>query len=237
LAVVIVLFPISTVLSFLMKASVSRQAWATQIDQAEPWSESVLIAVRRAGRVIAASLGRSLLYWGLGALFILAVALSPAFVLLLPVLLAALFLFWVRFSFVGTVAVLGGRDDRPFATSWRLSRGLFFPLSGRLLLMAFVAINLVLAAGLMGAPFTAIAGGTGTTAQPTGESLPFNDVLGTTPAVFALGSVFNAIGLGMNYIFSAVGTTLLFRNLGGPVTGRSENFGGGASVVGGGDGG
>jgi hypothetical protein len=233
LAVVIVLFPISTVLSYLMKASVSRQAWAAQIEQAEPWSESVLVAVRRSGRVIAASLGRSLLYWGLGGLFILAVALSPAFVLLLPVLLAAFFLFWVRFSFVGTVAVLGGSDDRPFATSWRLSRGLFFPLSGRLLLMAFVAINLVLAAGIMGAPFTAIAGGTGTTAQTNSETLRFNDVLGATSAVFALGSVFNAIGLGVNYIFSAVGTTLLYRNLGGPVTDRTENAGVGASIVGG----
>lgn len=232
LVAVIIMFPVSTILSFLIKASATRQAWAAQAEAPELWSESVREVLRRSGRVIPVSLGRTFLYWGLNTLFLLAVFSSPGFVLLLPVLLVVLFMIWIRFSFAGTVAVLGGQDDRPFAESWRLSGSVLWPLMGRLLLLAFVALNLVLASGFIGAPLTAIVGGPVTAVERSADTLRFNELLGPNAAVFALGSVFNAIGLGANYILSAVGTALLYRNLGGPVSDRREHSGGTTSADG-----
>lgn len=217
LIAVIALFPVATILSFLAKAAIIRQAAAAHAEAPEPWSDSVSAALQRAGRVISVSLGRTLIYWVATGLVTFGIVLSPVVVLLLPILVVALVIVWIRLAFVGTVAALGDGDDKPFAESWRLSGISQLPLAGRLLLLAFVSVNMILAAGLLGAPFTALAGGAGGGAQPSSETLRFNDLLGPNPSVFAIGSLFNALGLGVNYVLSAVGTTLLYRKLGGPV--------------------
>ncbi len=214
-----VLFPVSTVLSYLLKGAAIRHGWAAQAETPEPWSASVKDCLRRSGRIIPVSAARTLIYWGLGALFFFGLLASPAVILLFPVLVVLITAVWVFFSFANTVAALGGPDDRPFTTSRRLSAPVFFPLFGRLLLLAFVSLNMVLVFGFVGAPFTALVGGSGEPVQPSAETLDFNDVLGVNAAVFALGSLFSAIGLGANYVLSAVGTTLLYRNLDGPVAG------------------
>ena len=128
-----------------------------------------------------------------------------------------LLVLWVRFSFVGTVATLGGGEDQPFSTSWRLSGVAQLPLTGRLLLLAFLALNVILAAGVLGTPFTALAGGGGNVTQSSDDTLILNDLLGPNPAVFAIGSLFNALGVGLNYLLAAIGTTLLYLKLNGPV--------------------
>lgn len=217
LIIAAVLFPVSTLLSYLLKGSAIRHAWAIQAGTPEPWSESVMDCLRRSGRIIPVSAARTLLYWGLSGLFFVGLLASPAVILLFPVLLVLLIAIWVFFSFANTVATLGGPDDRPFATSRRLSAPVFFPLFGRLLLLGFLSVNLVLVFGFIGTPFTALAGGTGEAVAPSTETLRFNELLGVNAAVFALGSLFSAIGLGANYVLSAVGTTLLYRKLDGPV--------------------
>lgn len=212
--------PLSTILSFLCKASVARQVWAVKADRPEPWSDSVREVLRRSGRVIPYSLGRAAIYYLLGGVLVAALLLSPGFILMAPFVGALLFFFWIRFAFVGTVAALGGPDDNPFAESWRLTGLQLGPLIGRLLVLAFVAFNLVLAFGIIGAPFTAIAGGGGNTVEPGADTLALNDLLGSNPSVFALGSLFNAVGLGAGYVLAAAGTTLLYRNLDGPAFDR-----------------
>ena len=116
-----------------------------------------------------------------------------------------------------------GSGPGPFTISFRLSGLQPGRLLGRLLLLTFVALNLVLAAGIIGAPFTAVAGaGGGATIDPGAESLDLNDYLGPNVAVFVLGSMFSALGLGAGHVLSSVGTTLLYRNLGGPVEEASD---------------
>lgn len=214
---VLATIPLTAVLSFVCKASVARQAWAAQAGEAEPWSASVAGALRRWPRVVGFPLLRATAYWVVSGVFLLAIALNPGFILMMPFLAVALVFFWVRFSFVGTVAALGDAAAKPFAESWRVSGLQFGPLMGRLLVLGFVAINLILALGIIGAPFTAIAGAGGTSVEPTADTLRLNDLLGDNVTVFALGSLFNAIGLGAHYVLVTVGTTLLYRNLGGPV--------------------
>lgn len=217
LIAVIASVPVSTLLSYFCKAAVARQTWAHQAELPEPWSVSVLAAVTRWRRVVTASLTRTLAYWLIGGLYLVAASVTPAFILLFPFAAAALLFVWVRLCFIGTMAVLGGSDTRPLAEGWRLSGRQLGPLTGRLLALAFIAFNMVLAFGILGAPFTAIAGAGEATVEPSTETLRFNDLLGANPSVFALGSLFNAIGLGAGYVLSAAGTTLLYRNLGGPV--------------------
>ncbi len=212
-------FPISIVLSFLLKGAAIRQAMAVKAETPESWSDSVRAVLGRSRRLIGFSALRAAIYWFLIGVITIGAALSPIMVLLIPFLGAGLFFFWVRLSFLGQVATLADDAVNPMAESWRLSGGRFWPLFGRLLLLAALAFNLILASGIIGSPFTAIAGGGGTAPiEPTSDVIRLNDLMGSNPSVFALGSVFNALGLGANYVLAAVGTTLLYRNLGGPVS-------------------
>jgi hypothetical protein len=242
LVLALISLPVTAVLSFILRGAVTRQAWmarsmadkpppaetswasAAVVEGTEPagpqlesWADSVGVALRRWKRVVGAQFFRSLLYWLIGGLALLATGLSPIFILALPLAGVALFLLWIRLAFVGTVAVLGGPDDRPFRESNRLS-GLFFgPLTGRLLLLAVVSAFLILVASIIGSPFTAIAGGTAEPVTPSAQTIRLNDLLGPNVFVFALGSLFNSLGIGANYVMATVGTTLLYKRLGGPV--------------------
>jgi hypothetical protein len=220
LAVSAACFPISVVLSFVVKGAAIRQAVTTKAERPEPWSESIRAVFSRGGRILGYSLLRTVVYWAGLALVLVATALSPAGILLLPVVVPALIYLWLRLAFVGTVATVGERQAKPFAESWRMTAPHQLPLFGRLLLLAVLAFNLILAAGIIGSPLTALAGGASGTAPigPTADVIRFNDLMGSNPSVFALGSVFNALGLGANYVLAAVGTTLLYAKLGGTVS-------------------
>ncbi|MEM7325096.1 MAG: DUF2510 domain-containing protein [Actinomycetota bacterium] len=210
--------PASAILTAMAKAAIARQAWATQSGDLEPWSDSVNGALARSRRVIVAALGRSVIYWVTGVVFLVLVALQPGFLLLAPVVVLFLFAVWVGLCFVGQTAALAGPEHKLFGTSLQLARVQLGPLIGRLLLLAFIAVTMILAFGLVGAPLTAIVGGGSDTAVEFGaDTVRSEDLFGTNVAVFALGSVFSALGLGANHVLTTAGTTLLYRNLGGPV--------------------
>lgn len=209
-------FPLTIVLSFLLKGAAMRQALAVKAEAPELWSDSVRAVLQRSSRVIGFSLLRTGFYLLLFTCLTLGAAAGPAAVLLVPVVGVAVAYLWVRFAFVGQVAAVGDETANPFAESWRLTGRSFWPLFGRLFILAALAFNMILAAGIIGSPFTAIASGGATASiEPTADMIRFNDLMGPNPSVFALGSVFNALGLGANYVLVAVGTTLLYRNLGG----------------------
>lgn len=210
--------PASAILTAMAKAAITRQAWATQAGNPEPWSISVNGAVARSRRVIAVALGRSVIYWVSALFLFLAVALNPGFILLAPIVVIALLGVWVALCFIGQTAALADHEDGAYRTSLRLVRIQLGPLIGRLLLLAMISGSMILAFGLIGAPFTAIVGGGSDTAVEFGaETIRSQDMFGQNVAVFALGSLFSALGLGANHVLTTVGTTLLYRNLGGPV--------------------
>ena len=72
LIVVAILIPVATALSFPAKGAAIRQAWTVTTGNPEPWSTSVLAAIKNR-RLILGLAVRTLIYWGLGALFVLAV--------------------------------------------------------------------------------------------------------------------------------------------------------------------
>ncbi|MEM7273917.1 MAG: hypothetical protein AAF547_12605, partial [Actinomycetota bacterium] len=118
-------------------------------------------------------------------------------------------------------AALAEPGSGAFRTSFRLARIQLGALIGRLLLLAFVAASVIIAFGLIGTPFTAIVGGgSSSTVEFGADTIRSEDVFGPAVTVFAIGSLFSALGLGANHVLTTVGTTLLYRNLGGPVGGE-----------------
>jgi len=218
LIIAAVLVPVSIILAVVAKAAVARQTWAAQAGDPEPWSQSVLAILDRWRPVLGAAVGRTGLYWLLNGAFLAGMLVTPVFVILFPFLVVAQVLVWLRLCFVAQAAALSGPGAGAFTVSFRLSGLQPGRLLGRLALLAFVAANLVLVAGFIGAPFTALVGAeAGPPIDPRAESLSLNDFLGANVAIFVLGSAFSALGLGANHVLASVGTTLLYRNLGGPV--------------------
>ncbi len=217
LVVLAALLPISAVLSYVFKAGVARQALVAEAEIPENWQDSLQWLRPRLRRVVGASLGRSAGYWALGGLFWVAVIASPAFILLFPFVVLAVLFLWYRLAFVGVVAAIGPVEVGPFSSSWRLTSTTMLPLFGRLVLLAILAFNVLLAVGFLATPLLAIAGQGATPVEPTAETIRLNDVLGPSLAAFALGTFVNAIGIGANHALVTVGTTLLYRDLGGSV--------------------
>jgi hypothetical protein len=218
LIVYLVLFPLSMVGGVLAKAATARQTWAAQSGAPEPWSESLAGVLRRWRPLLFGAVGRTALYWVLGGSFVIGSVLVPPLILLFPVV-AALFLFlWLRLAFISQAAVLAPAGSGPFSTSYRVSGQSAGRLLGRLIVLALVGAALLVVVSLTGSVFSALAGvENAVEPDPSGLVYDLNAYLGANVAFFALGSAFGALGLGANYVFAAVGTTLLYRNLDGPV--------------------
>ena len=211
----IALFGASMVLVPLLKASVAYQVVAARSEKPEAWSDSLQRAVRRGRRIVGASLVRTGLYWVLLLGTFLAVGAAPVLVLLFPLVIGLLFFAWFRLSMVGISAALGPADEHPFRRSWELTGVAPGPTLGRIVLLAVIAFNLLLAANFVLAPVFLLIS-TGQTDEPTAtDVIRLGEQIGPTPAMAALRSFINGLGLGANYILAAVGSTLLYLQLGG----------------------
>ena len=218
LLVAAISIPASSILTGVAKAAMARQTWAAQREMPEPWSDSVRSVLLRAGWVVPVALGRAAIYFGALSVYLVLTLAVPLAVLLFPVLIGGLFAAWVGCSFAVITAALAEPGTKAFATSFRLARVQLGGLIGRLVLLTLVGVAMILVFGLFGAPFAAIAGGDAATQVDLGDdTIRSQDVLGPSVMIFALGSVFSALGLGASHVLTTAGTTLMYRNLGGPV--------------------
>lgn len=218
LVVYLAIFPLSMIGGVLAKAATARQAWTHQAGEAETWGESLGGVIHRWRPLLIGAVGRTALYWVLGAAFVVGSALVPPLILLFPVLIGLFVFIWLRLAFVSQAAVLAPPGSGPFSTSYRVSARQTGRLFWRLVVLALVAASLFVVVSLVGSFFTALAGVEETVSiDPDALVYDLNAYLGPNVAFFALGSAFGALGLGADYVFSAVGTTLLYRNLGGPI--------------------
>lgn len=218
LGIYLAIFPISMIGGVLAKAATARQAWTAQLGRPEPWSASLTGALSRWRSVLFGAVGRTATYWVLGLGFLFGSALVPALILTFPLVVALFVFVWLRFSFISQAAVLAPRGAGPFATSYRVSAGQPWPLLWRLVVLALIGAATLIVVSLAGSMITALAGVESTVeVDPDRLVYDLNAYLGHNLAVFALGSAFGALGLGADYVLAAIGTTLLYRNLGGPV--------------------
>lgn len=212
------LVPLSLLGGALVQAATARQIWATQADRVEAWSASLRVVLGRWRPLLVGLAAKWLIYLVLGIGFLVATALVPAFIIAFPFVLIALVLAWLRLSFVGQAAVLGPSGVRPLSTSYRVSGQQGAKLFLRLIVLVLVGAALMLVISLFGSIFTAIAGADGTTPiDPDALTYDLNAALGDNVALFALSAVFGSLALGGATVIVATGTTLLYRNLEGPI--------------------
>ncbi len=202
-----------------LSISVARQALvAVDGEEAEPWSASMLHGLSRLARAIGVVIAVLGALFGLYVVMVFTAAISPALLLLtFPAWVVGSFWLGTRLSLGHMAAAVAPRGVKSLSTSWELTRGHFWTVFGRMLLLALIGAATSLVAGLISAPFTSlVGGGSDATFEPGAEQLRFGDLLGDNPAVFAIGQLFNALGNGAATVIWAVGLVLMYRNLSGP---------------------
>jgi len=212
------LVPFSLLGGALLQATTARQVWSAQAGRPEAWSASLSGVLRRWRPLVAGTVGKWLMYAVIAGGFVTATVMSPAVIITFPFVLIALALIWLRLSFVGQAAVLAPDGVRPLSTSYRVTGTAAGKLFVRLLVLILVGLAVTLVISLIGSVFTAIAGAEGgTPLDPDNLTYDLNAALGPNAALFALSGVFGSLALGGATVVVAAGTTLLYRNLDGPI--------------------
>ncbi len=212
------LVPFSLLGGAILQAVTARQVWSAQAGRPEAWSASLAGVLRRWRPLLAGTVGKWLGYLVIAGGFVAATVMSPALIITFPFVVVALALVWLRLSFVGQAAVLAPEGVRPLSTSYRVTGTAAGKLFVRLLVLILVGLAVTLVISLIGSVFTAIAGAEGgTPLDPDDLTYDLNAALGPNAALFALSGLFGSLALGGATVVVAAGTTLLYRNLGGPI--------------------
>lgn len=189
-------------------------------EEPEMWSESLQNGLRRLPRASGLIIGLIVVAYALA----LGAWLAPA-VFILAVVLWAPLLLWVggRLTLTTVVVAVAASEVSAMRTSWRLTRGHFFALLGRMGMLTFFSVSLLLLMQFIATPFIAIGGGSGTSPVETDSGvLRFADLLGDNAAVFAIGQLFSSLGNGIAFVMWAIGFVLVYRDLSGPLQPSDE---------------
>lgn len=208
-----------TMLAWLyLTLAVAHQANGVAEEQPQPWSASMAEALALFPRGLLAT--APLFGAVTGIYLVVGIGLVAAPGLAVLVVLAAFVLLpWlaVRLTLAQVSAGVAPPGERPVALSWSLTRHRFWAMSGRMAILLLITMALSLLASFLAAPFTALAGGGGAPIEPGAEVIEFSELLGDNPAVFLIGQLFSAIGSGASTVMWAIGLTLIYRSLSGPV--------------------
>lgn len=206
----------------LLAVSATRQALAVLDEAPEPWSVSMLAALRRLPAALLVGLAVGGTVVGLYALLLVSGAVSPALLLItLPLWIVGSLLAAVRLSLALCAVTVAPVPRRGLGLSWTLTRSRFWALLGRLALLVVVGLMFSILSNLVAAPLVAIVGGAASSgASPTANEIHFVEFMGDNPAVFAISQVFNALGNGAATIVWAIGMLLIYRSLKGPIAPR-----------------
>ena len=195
-----------------------RQVQIALGEEGEPWSTSMAKGIGRLPRALGLT---AVLLLMLFVLFVMVVTVGAAPVLAIvtvPLWIVGSLLLSVRLSLTIVAASLAPRGVRCLEISWKLTRSHSRALFGRMAMLTLFSISLSLVMTVAATPFIGIVGGAGTAPlEPNASELPFSDLLGDNPAVFAIGQLFSALGYGAAMVLWAAGFVLLYRDLSGPL--------------------
>ncbi len=225
---------VATATLVLIVAS-ARQAQAELAEHPEPWSASLAGAGARLGRALGVGAALLVILGGLYGMVVASLVFAPALVLLtFPLWLVGSLLAVVRLSLAPVAAALAPSGTGSVGISWELTRGRFWPVLGRCLLLVLVGLMLSLLASFVATPFAAIGGAGASGLQPGAERIPVEELLGSNPAVLAIRQLFGALGNGAATVLWGIALSLLYRNLAGPIEPTAEAVGSGEGGGGGG---
>ncbi|MDH3681979.1 MAG: DUF2510 domain-containing protein [Acidimicrobiia bacterium] len=208
------------VASVFLSVAAIRQAVAALDERPEPWSASLMTALARLPRALGVVLAVVVALFVAYFAMALTGAVAPLLlVITVPVWLAGSVWLAIRLSLAPVTASLSPPGTASLVTSWRLTAARFWALLGRTAVLVLISVTLSLVAGIVAAPFRAVAGGDSVGIEPGAEEIRFVEVMGDNPAIFAIGQLFNAIGNGAAAVLWGVGLALIYRRLSGPVAG------------------
>lgn len=203
-------------------AALVRHALAALAGSPEPWSSSAVGGLRRSPRVI----GAGLAVWGATlvamALLVALAALGPLGVVLgLVAIPVGLVLVWTRFSLVLVAAAGGPRRTSSIAASWRLTKGRFWSVLARLLLLALLWVALQTGSSIITGPVAGMASAAPDDAividEETGElrRLDLDGLIPDNLGVIGFTTVAASLILAASRAVTVIGRTSLYRSAGG----------------------
>ncbi len=215
-------FLLSTVAGLILAAAIVHQAGHAKAGAPLPWGESLAHAGRRLPRVLGAFLGLVLLFIVFGVVGLLLVAAMASIggaglAVLVGFLLIGLGLYLgVRLSLVSTGAAVAPRGVGSFTSSWRLTSGAFWGITGRLGLLVVLLAGIQLTGGLITAP---IGGAFGNQVDPEASIIIVADLFGASNApLFLALQVVGALLSGLTSAIWGIGLFFLYRTLGGAIS-------------------
>ena len=205
-------------------AAVSRHAMAALNGNPEPWSRSLGGGLRRAVRVLAANVAVWLPAIVL-ALVVVVVAgvLTPVLlVVAVPAVLVGLAVVWVRAGLVGTAAAVAPGGLSSVRTSFALSKGRFWSLFGRFLLLGLLWLAANMAGSFASSPVAGFADPAEDAIKiddDTGElvRLDFDSLIGDNIGVIGFSLVVSSLVQAGATALTAIGRVSVYRSLAGPV--------------------
>ncbi len=214
---------------FAARGAVSHQIAAAEPEPGLPWSASIAHGLQRLPRLLGVAI-----LTGLGFLVIWAIAVGVGvlvpilFILTIPVALVASVWWWVRSSMFGTAAALAPRGVSSVRTSFGLTKGRFFAIFGRLLLLGLITFAASIATNVVSAPINALAGldsqfGSAgqnppwLVEQADGIIIEGGEFVGEAPFALLVGLIVGGILTGLVYAISDSAHVALYRQLEGPV--------------------
>lgn len=212
-------FVLSVLAGLLLMVAVARQAVATVEERTEPWSTSMSGAIARLPRTVGVALVPIGAMLGLFIAMNISVAIVPPLLLLtLPAWLIGSVWIGVRLVLAPFSAALSPPGVASVRQGWSMSRSIFPALFGRIILLGMVGLGMSLVAAIVSTPFTAIGGASSEAAfDLTADEIVLGEILGDNPAIYAISQLFGALGNGAALALSAIGLTLVYRNLDGPI--------------------
>jgi hypothetical protein len=205
-------------------AAVSRHAVAALDGAPEPWSRSLGGGLRRAIRVLAANVAVWLPVSVLAFVVVVgAGVLSPALlVVAVPAVLVALVVVWVRAGLVGTAAAVGPGGTSSLRTSFALSKGRFWALFGRFLLLGLLWLAANMAGSFATSPVAGFADPADDAIKIDDDSgelvrLDFDSLIGDNIGVIGFSLVVSSLVQAAASALTAIGRVSVYRSLAGPV--------------------
>ncbi len=212
-------------LTFLFSAAVARQAALASAEEPEPWDATLGYVVRRIPRLAGGNLAVALLA---GAVFLVPVMLGLAVgvstggtdglaagfgVFALTGLVALPVALWVvvKLSLATTAAAVGPKGSSMVRASWTLTRGIWWGVFGRLVLLVLLGFAANIALSVFSVPFSSQQ-----QFDPEAEVLVMGDLFGGAIAFIGLQFVSSIVGSLATAIYGA-GLFGLYRRLGGEI--------------------
>ncbi len=178
-----------------------------------PWSDSLGFVFRRAPKIMFVVLGPLIGFVIAFVVLLVLAAAVPPLALLFFLMVPLLAFLGVRLSLALSAASVGPSSVGSFRSSFGLTDGVFWPVLGRIILLAIAAFTIQIFSAFITAPITS--GFSNSTFDANSTELVFRDLVGGNPAAYLASRVLGSLIGGVTTALTAAGMFIIYRERGG----------------------